>query len=68
MVFAHHARDANGMGRTGNDRLRDARRRGLMTIDGVSMLIGQAALAFQLFFGAWPPRARDAELRQLLTS
>ena len=48
--------------------LRDARRRGLMTIDGLSMLIGQAALAFELFFGASPPRACDAELRARLTS
>jgi shikimate dehydrogenase len=32
------------------------------------MLIGQAALAFELFFGAGPPRDRDDELRALLTS
>jgi shikimate dehydrogenase len=31
------------------------------------MLIGQAALAFQHFFGASAPREHDAELRALLT-
>jgi shikimate dehydrogenase len=31
-------------------------------------LIGQAALAFELFFGAEPPRDRDDELRELLTA
>jgi len=31
------------------------------------MLIGQAALAFELFFDAAPPRDRDDELRALLT-
>ena len=44
-----------------------ARARGLETVDGLEMLIGQAALAFELFFGAAPPRERDAELRDLLT-
>lgn len=46
--------------------LRDARARGLPTIDGLAMLIGQAARAFALFFGADPPRDRDAELRARL--
>jgi shikimate dehydrogenase len=36
------------------------------TIDGLSMLIGQAAIAFAHFFGAPPPRERDAELRRIL--
>lgn len=45
-----------------------ARARGLRTIDGLEMLIGQAALAFALFFGAEPPRERDAELRALLSA
>jgi shikimate dehydrogenase len=45
-----------------------ARARGLPTIDGLDMLIGQAAVAFRLFFGAEPPRARDPELRALLTA
>ena len=48
--------------------LRTARERGAACIDGLSMLIGQAAPAFQLFFGAPPPRERDSELRALLTS
>ena len=43
-----------------------ARARELETVDGLEMLIGQAALAFELFFGAEPPRDRDAELRELL--
>jgi len=43
-----------------------ARSRGLVAIDGLSMLIGQAAAAFRLFYGADAPRARDAELRALL--
>jgi shikimate dehydrogenase len=42
--------------------------RGLETIDGLEMLIGQAALAFELFFDAEPPRERDDELRDRLTS
>jgi shikimate dehydrogenase len=47
--------------------LRAARTRGLATIDGLAMLIGQAAEAFTLFFGAMPPRDHDDELRALLT-
>ena len=46
--------------------LRAAAARGLATVDGLEMLIGQAALAFELFFGAAPPRDRDDELRALL--
>jgi shikimate dehydrogenase len=38
------------------------------TVDGLAMLIGQAALAFERFFGAPPPREHDAELRKLLTA
>jgi len=45
-----------------------ARARDLETVDGLEMLIGQAALAFELFFGKAPPREHDAELRTLLTS
>lgn len=48
--------------------LASARARGLDTVDGLEMLIGQAAVAFELFFGAAPPRDRDDELRVLLTS
>jgi shikimate dehydrogenase len=44
-----------------------ARARELATVDGLEMLIGQAALAFELFFGAAPPRDRDDELRARLT-
>jgi shikimate dehydrogenase len=47
--------------------LRAARQRGLATIDGLEMLIGQAALAFEIFFGMVPPRQHDDELRALLT-
>jgi shikimate dehydrogenase len=43
-----------------------ARVRGLDTVDGLEMLVGQAAVAFELFFGAVPPRERDDELRDLL--
>lgn len=39
---------------------------GFRTVDGLSMLIGQAAAAFELFFGAPPPRECDAELRERL--
>lgn len=48
--------------------LQDARRKGHRTIDGLSMLIGQAAVAFERFVGAAPPRGHDAELRTILTS
>ncbi len=45
-----------------------ARGAGLRTVDGLEMLVGQAAAAFRLFFGAEPPRERDAELRAALTA
>ena len=48
--------------------LKAAEARGLDTVDGLDMLIGQAALAFELFFGAPPPEGRDEELRALLTA
>ena len=48
------------------DLLAAAGARGLDTIDGLEMLVGQAAVAFELFFGAAPPRERDEELRELL--
>jgi shikimate dehydrogenase len=48
--------------------LRQARTLGLTTIDGVQMLIWQAAMAFQFFFKASPPEPADGpELRELLT-
>lgn len=43
-----------------------ARARGLRTIDGLEMLIGQAALAFDIFFDAPAPREYDDELRARL--
>jgi len=47
--------------------LQAARENGFRTVDGLSMLIGQAAEAFEKFFGAAPPRDDgDAELRKLL--
>ena len=48
--------------------LKAAEARGLDTVDGLDMLIGQAALAFELFFGSAPPEGRDEELRALLTA
>ncbi|WP_375290650.1 shikimate dehydrogenase family protein [Qipengyuania sp.] len=47
--------------------LRSASAQGFATVDGLSMLIGQAALAFEKFFGSPPPRENDASLRKLLT-
>ena len=47
--------------------LQAAREKGHRTIDGLSMLIGQAAVAFEHFFGEAPPREHDAELRAILT-
>ena len=48
--------------------LEAARASGHRTIDGLAMLIGQAAAAFELFFGQPAPREHDAELRALLTA
>ena len=48
--------------------LQGARVRGLPTIDGLAMLIGQAAAAFEKFFGQPAPRHYDGELRAMLTS
>lgn len=47
--------------------LATARGFGMSTIDGLAMLIGQAAVAFNKFFGQPAPRAFDGELRALLT-
>lgn len=47
--------------------LTEARARGHRAIDGLHMLIGQAAIAFELFFGRAAPREHDEELRRLLT-
>lgn len=46
--------------------LKAAKARGFRTLDGLEMLIGQAALAFDIFFDAQAPRELDAELRALL--
>ncbi|WP_421851405.1 shikimate dehydrogenase [Novosphingobium sp.] len=46
--------------------LQAARAAGFRTIDGLSMLIGQADHAFRRFFGAQPPRDADADLRKVL--
>ena len=40
--------------------LQAARAAGLRTVDGLTMLIGQARRAFRLFFGAEPPAEHDA--------
>ena len=44
-----------------------ARQHGFATIDGLAMLIGQAAAAFEKIFGQTAPRESDAELRAMLT-
>jgi shikimate dehydrogenase len=46
--------------------LQSARAAGLRTVDGLAMLIGQAAVAFEKFFSVHAPREHDAELRALL--
>lgn len=48
--------------------LQQARAAGFATVDGLAMLIGQAAVAFEKFFGLAAPREHDAELRRLLTA
>ena len=51
------------------DFLKSARAAGYRTLDGLNMLIGQAAIAFEKFFGVAPPREDgDAELRRRLTA
>lgn len=46
--------------------LKAARARELETVDGLEMLVGQAAIAFELFFGVAPPEDGEDELRKLL--
>ena len=48
--------------------LKEARARGFRTVDGLSMLIGQAAAAFEKFFATPAPRDDDAALRARLTA
>jgi shikimate dehydrogenase len=46
--------------------LKAARARELETVDGLEMLVGQAAIAFELFFGKAPPADGENELRAKL--
>lgn len=43
------------------DLLKQAKARGLKTVDGLAMLVGQAADAFRLFYDAAPPRDAETE-------
>lgn len=45
-----------------------ARERGHATLNGLHMLVGQAAAAFALFYGVAPPREHDAALHELLAA
>jgi shikimate dehydrogenase len=45
--------------------LRQAEAKGLRTVDGLAMLIGQAVLSFEGFFGVAPPREPDVRLLAL---
>lgn len=46
--------------------LRDAKSGGFVIIGGMEMLVGQAAIAFEKFFGQLPARNADAELLERL--
>ena len=46
--------------------LRSARERGLATVDGLAMLVEQAAASFMLLFGSEAPRQFDGELMKAL--
>ncbi|MBB3764798.1 shikimate dehydrogenase family protein [Sphingomicrobium lutaoense] len=46
--------------------IEDAEKRGLAIVDGIDMLVEQAAASFQLFFDAEAPRDYDAELFERL--
>jgi shikimate dehydrogenase len=46
--------------------LKQARARELEVVDGLEMLVGQAAIAFELFFGVAPPDDEENALRELL--
>jgi shikimate dehydrogenase len=48
--------------------LAEAKARGHRTIDGLAMLVGQAAEAFELFFGVPAPRQADRQLRESLAA
>ncbi len=47
--------------------LQGARGAGHPVINGLAMLVGQAAIAFEAFFGVAPPRNHDGELLELLS-
>lgn len=47
--------------------LKLAREAGQPIVDGLSILIGQAKAAFEIFFGIAPPLGTEPELRELLT-
>lgn len=44
------------------------RARGLEAVDGLEMLVGQAAVAFELFFGTAPPDDMDGRMRAMLVA
>ena len=46
--------------------LKAAKARDLETVDGLEMLVGQAAVAFELFFGVAPPHDGEDALRAKL--
>jgi shikimate dehydrogenase len=46
--------------------IKAARARGRRVVDGLSVLLGQAALAFRHFFGVAPPFNSEVELREML--
>ena len=48
--------------------LRSAKLAGHPTIGGLAMLIGQAAIAFERFYGIAPPREHDVELMGVLNT
>lgn len=50
------------------DLLHAAENRNLDCMGGLAMLIGQAALAFEIFFGVTPPIEHDDELQAMLVS
>lgn len=47
--------------------LQGAKAKGMPTIDGLAMLMGQASVAFERLFGQAAPRQHDSELRAILT-
>jgi len=48
--------------------LADARTAGHRTINGLAMLVGQAAIAFEKFYGVPPPRDKDPALLEMLAT